>query len=132
MISSSIFHSKINLKIEYHPYYAREVGHYCKTRFDLINREIENIVWNNLFSGHSLDNHVNLFNRTILNIFQSFYTNMIILCNYREPIWANDEIRSFIKRKNLMTHTQKRDNRLYFRILNKPFDDLINAIQVRN
>ena len=57
---------------------------------------------------------------------------MIILCNYREPIWANDEIRSFIKRKNLMTHTQKRDNRLYFRILNKPFDDLINAIQVRN
>ena len=37
---------------------------------------------------------------------------MIILCNYREPLWANDEIRSFIKRKNLMTHTQKRDNRL--------------------
>ena len=57
---------------------------------------------------------------------------MIILRNYREPLWANDEIRSFIKRKNLMTHTQKRDNRLYFGILNKPSDDLINAIQVRN
>ena len=58
-----IIYSKLNLKIEYSPPYAREVCDYGKAQFDPINRTIENFYWNKLFSGHNNHNQVQLFNK---------------------------------------------------------------------
>ena len=44
-ISSSSYHFNFNLKVEYPPSYAWEVCNCCKTRFDLINRDTENLVF---------------------------------------------------------------------------------------
>ena len=51
------------------------------------------------FSNASVDGKVAIFNRPILNIFNNFIPHEIILCNDRDPLWFNDEIKLLIKEK---------------------------------
>ena len=68
-----VVYAKLNLQIEYPPTYTREVWDYGKAQFNIINKAIENF------------DKVNLFNTTILNIFQNFIPNKVILCDHEEP-----------------------------------------------
>ena len=78
-------YAKRNLQIEYPPPYTRKVWDYSGTKFNLINKAIENFDWNKLFSGQDIHNHVNVFNTTILNNFWNFIPNEVILCYDKEP-----------------------------------------------
>ena len=69
------------------------------------------------FSNTSVDGKVAIFNRPILNIFNNFIPHEIILCNDRDPLWFNDEIKLLIKEK---TTTYK-----YFRQIVTMFIDNI-------
>ena len=80
-----VIYAKLNLQIEYPPPYTRAIWDYGKAQFDLINEAIENFDWNKPFPGQDIHNQVNLFNTTILNIFQNFIPNKIILCDDKEP-----------------------------------------------
>ena len=61
-----VIYAKLNLEIEYPPPYTREVWHYGKTQFDLVNKAIEDFAWNKLFSGQDIHDQVKLFNTTRL------------------------------------------------------------------
>ena len=95
-----IIYSKLNLKIEYPPPYTRKIWNYSRSETDLINHSIESFDWSKLFSGKNVHEQVELFNKTLLNIFHNFIPNKIIVCDDRDPPWMNDEIKKMIKRKN--------------------------------
>ena len=66
---------KLNLKIEYPQPYACQVWDYGKAQTDLINRAIDKFDWVNLFLDKNINELLNLFNRTILNIFHNIIPN---------------------------------------------------------
>ena len=72
-----VMYSKINLQKEDCPPYIHELWDCNKAQFDLINKGIKNFVWNKLFSDQDIHNQENLFNTTILNIFQYFMPNKV-------------------------------------------------------
>ena len=95
-----IIYSKLNLRIEYPPPYIRKIWDYNRPETDSINRSIEIFDWPSLFSGKNVHEQVELFNKTLLNIFHNFIPNKIILCDDKDPPWINGEIKNLIKRKN--------------------------------
>ena len=102
-----IIYSKLNLKIEYPPPYTRKIWNYSRSETDLINRSIESFDWSKLFSGKNVHEQVELFNKTLLNIFHNFIPNKIIVCDDRDPPWINDEIKKMIKGKKWLFQSQR-------------------------
>ena len=76
-----IIYSKLNLKIEYPPPYIRKIWNYNRAETDLINRAIENCDWPSLFLGKNVHQQVEIFNKTLLNIFHNYIPNKFILCD---------------------------------------------------
>ena len=64
----------------------------------LINCCFEILDWYYLFSGETVHEQVELFNKTSLNIFHNFIPNKIILCDDKNP-WMNYEIKKLIKNR---------------------------------
>ena len=95
-----IIYSKLNLKIEYPPPYIQKIWDYNRSETDSINSSIEIFDWSYLFSGKNMHEQVELFSKTLLNIFHSFIPNKIILCDDKDPHWMKGKIKNLIKRKN--------------------------------
>ena len=103
-----IIYSKLNLRIEYPPPYIRKIWDYNRSETDSINRSIEIFDWSSLFSGKNVhEQEVELFNKTLLNIFHNFVPDKIISCDDKDPPWMNDEIKNLIKRKNWLFQCQR-------------------------
>ena len=100
--------SKLNLKIEYPPPYTREIWDYNKTETELIALLKMLIGVTNLFQRKNVHEPVEIFNQTILNIFHNFIPNKTILCDDRDPPWINEKIKSFIRKKNPVYHSQRK------------------------
>ena len=79
-----IIYSKLNLKIEYPPPYTCKIWYYNRYETKLSNYSIESFDWSKLFSGKNVHGQVELFNKTLLNIFHNFLPNKIIVCNDRD------------------------------------------------
>ena len=69
-----------------------------------------------------------MFNETFLKIFHNFIPNKIIVCDYGDPPWINDEIKKMIKRKNWLFQSQRKSCKLDFAILNSLTQDMSDAI----
>ena len=63
-----------------------KIWDYKKARTDLINRFIENVDWSNLLLGKNVDELMEIFSQTILNIFDNFILNQTILRDERDPL----------------------------------------------
>ena len=87
-----IIYSKLNLKIEYPPPYIRKIWNYNRAETDLINCAIENCDWPSLFLGKNVHQQVEIFNKTLLNIFHNYIPNKFILCDGKDPPWIYEEI----------------------------------------
>ena len=73
-----IIYSKLNLKIEYLSPYTHKIWNYNRSETDLSNRSIESFDLSKLFSGKNVHEQVELFNKTLLNIFHNFIPIKII------------------------------------------------------
>ena len=91
---------KLNLKVEYPPLYERLIWDYKNAGIPSINRAIDIFDWGNLFEGKNVHEQAHLFNKTILNIFHNYFPSKTILCNDKDPIWFNNEIRKILTMKN--------------------------------
>ena len=127
-MSHQIIYSKLNLKIEYPPSCTRKIWDYNRSETDLINHSIEIFDWSKLFSGKNVHEQVELFNKTLLNIFHNFFPNKIIVCEDKEPPWMNDEIKKMIKRKNWLFQSQRKSCNFDFAILNSLTQDISDAV----
>ena len=81
-----IIYSKLNLKTEYPPPYIRKVWNYNRAETDLINRAIENCDWPSLLLRKNIPQQVEIFNKTLLNIFHNYLPNIFILCDDRPTL----------------------------------------------
>ena len=103
--------------------YTRKIWNFSRSETVLINRSIESFV-----SSKNVHEQVELFNKTLLNIFHNFIPNKIILCDDRDPPWMNDEIKKMIKRKNWLFQSQRKSCKLDFAVLNSLTQDISDAI----
>ena len=123
-----IIYSKLNLKIEYPPPYIPKIWNYNRAETDLMNCAIQNWGWASLFLGKNVHQQVEFFNKTLLNIFHICVPNKFILCDYKEPPWINEEIKSLIHRKNSLYQRQRKSGGIDYTSLNSLTIDISNAI----
>ena len=121
-------YSKLNLKTDYPPPYIRKIWDYNRSETDLINRSIEIFDWPYLFSDKNVHEQVELFNKTLLNIFHNFIPNKIILCDDEDHPWMNLEIIKLIKRKNWLFQCQRESGNLDYASLNTITQDRSNLV----
>ena len=95
-----IVFAKFNLHIVYPPPYLREIWHYREANTRLIRRAIKEFNWERAFSNTNVNEKVDIFNRTILNILSNFIPHETIVCNDKDPPWFNNRIKTLIKEKN--------------------------------
>ena len=90
----NIIYGKINIRVPLPPAYVREVWHNKKANIENIKKAISNFVCNKAFENLSVDEKVELLNKTLLNIFRNCIPNKKIKCDYRQPPWMTDNIKS--------------------------------------
>ena len=73
--------AKFNLKIHYSPPYEREVWHYQKANVDQIRQAISRFPWDNRFANINVNEQVQLFTQTIINIISNYIPHKTITCD---------------------------------------------------
>ena len=97
----NIIYGKINIWVPLPPVYIREDRDYSKANIENINKAISNFNWARAFENISLDKKVELLNETLLNIYRNYIHNKKTKCDYRQPPWMTDNIKKFLKKKDL-------------------------------
>ena len=97
MCHHQIIYAKISFKVYFPPSYNREVWHYNDAKINLIQRSINNFDWKRAFRNLSINEQVELFNTTLLNIFSNFIPHETIKCNPKDPPWINKHIKRCFK-----------------------------------
>ena len=91
-----IVYAKFNLEITYPPPYLREVWHYKDANIELIRRAIYGFNWTRTFLNTSVNEKVNIFNNTNLNILNNFISHESLTCDDKDPPCFNKKIKGII------------------------------------
>ena len=94
-----IIFAKISFKV-FTSCVEREVWHYNQAQVSLIKRSIENLNWTRAFEGLSVNDQVELFNDSLLNILRNLIPHENIKCSSKDPPWMNKEIKGALRHKN--------------------------------
>ena len=84
-----LIYAKSNLQIYYPPQYYRQVWHYNDANTEPIRRVVDQFNWQKPFLNKNVNEKVNIFNETILNILKNFISHETLLCDDRDPPWFN-------------------------------------------
>ena len=95
-----IVFAKFDLHIVYPPSYLHEISHYREANTRPIRRAIKGFNWERAFLNTSVNEKVDIFNITILNILSNFIPHEIVVCNNKDPTWSNNRIKTLIQKKN--------------------------------
>ena len=102
----SCHHQMIFAKLDFNvfvpPPYERHIWHYNKANIDEIRRAIFLFDWDNAFRDNSVDRQVEIFNRTLINIFKNYTPNEMITIDEKDPPWLTNFIKSKILEKNTL------------------------------
>ena len=77
--------AKLNLRIVYPTLYLRENWHYREANTGLTRRAIKEFNWGRAFLNTSVNEKVDIVNRTVLNILSNFIPHKIIVCDEKGP-----------------------------------------------
>ena len=94
-----IIFAKFDLEVVYPPPYAREVWQYKDAITKLIRRAITEFNWDWAFLNTIVNEKVDIFNSTILNILSNIILHKFVVCDDKDPPWFNKEIRALIQKK---------------------------------
>ena len=104
-LNSNCYHqiifAKFNLEIVYLPPYVREVWHYKDANTELIRRAINEFNWQRAFLNTHVNEKVDIFNSTILNILSNLIPHEFLVYDDKEPPCFNKKIRALIQEKNV-------------------------------
>ena len=89
-----INYAKFNLKIYYPPPYEQEIWHYQKTNLEEIRKVIYQFLWAMHFTNMDVNGKVSFFNKTIKNIIRNYIPHETIICDSRDSLWINQDIRN--------------------------------------
>ena len=76
-----------------------EVWHYKDANTELIRRAINEFNWQRVFLNTNVNEKVDIFNSTILNILINFIPHESVVCDDKDPPWFNKKIRALIQEK---------------------------------
>ena len=79
----------------------REIWHYREANARLIRRKIKEFNWERAFLNSNVNEKVDIFNRTILNLLSNVIPHETIVCNDKDPPWFNNRIKTLIHEKML-------------------------------
>ena len=96
-----IIFAKFNLEIVYLPPYVREVWHYKDANTELIRRAINEFNWQRAFLNTHVNEKVDIFNSTILNILSNLIPHEFLVYDDKDPPCFNKKIRALIQEKNV-------------------------------
>ena len=65
-----------------------------------IKKAIFNFNWSKTFGDLSVDERVEHHNEILLNIFRNHFPNKKNKCDYHQPPWINDDIKSYLKQRS--------------------------------
>ena len=91
---------KLNLNIKFPPPYECLVWDYKKANTEKIKKTIEQVQWKNIFNHKNPHHQVNIFSKTIINMFSNFVPNILVICDFRDPSWMSKFVKNKIKWKN--------------------------------
>ena len=74
-------------------------GRSGRTHTELIRRAINEFQWQRAFLNTNVNEKVNIFNSTILNILSNFIPHEIEVCDDKDPPWFKKKIRALIQEK---------------------------------
>ena len=106
-----LIYAKFNLQIYYPPQYYREVWHYNNVNTELIRRAVDQFNWQKAFLNKNINEKVNIFNETILNILRNFIPHETVLCDDRDSPLFYNKIKSLIHEKNITLKRFRSDRR---------------------
>ena len=89
-----------NLTYKFVIQYYREVWHYNDANTELIRRVVDQFNWQKAFLNKNVNEKVNIFYETILNILRNFISYETVLWDDRDSPWFNTKINSLIHEKN--------------------------------
>ena len=101
----NIIFGKVDIRVPLPPIFVREVWDYSKANAELIKKAISNFNWDNVFKDLSVDEKVVLLNETLLNIFRNYILNKKIKCDYSQPPWMTDKIKTLLRDRYKLTTT---------------------------
>ena len=101
----NLIYGIIDFKVPLPPPYLREVWDYKNANVNHIQSAVSSIDWEFSFRGANVNKKVDILNECLKNIFHNFTPNRIIKCNYRDPPWMTDLIKSKLKERSYLTKT---------------------------
>ena len=95
-----IVFAKLNLNIVHPPPYLRKIRHCREANTGLIRLAIKQFNWERAFSNTTVNEKLDIFNRTVLNILRNKILHEIIVCDNKDPPWFNNRIKILSQEKN--------------------------------
>ena len=92
-----IIFAKFNLEVVYPPPYVRKFWHYKDANTKLIRWAINEFNWRRAFSNTNVNEKVDIFNSTILNILSKFIPHKFVVYDDKDPPWFNKKITKYWK-----------------------------------
>ena len=74
---------------------------YKDANTELIRREVNELNWQRAFLNTNVNEKVDIFNSTILNISNNFILHEFVVCDGKDPPWFNRKIIALIQEKNV-------------------------------
>ena len=102
----NIIFGKINISVPFPPVYVGEVWAYSMWKcanVENIKKAISYFNWSIALENLSVDERVEQLNESLLDIFRNYISNKKIKCDYRQPPWINDNIKSSLKQRSKLT-----------------------------
>ena len=90
---------KVNICVPLLPVYICKVWCYSKGNIDHINKVISNFNLTRAFENLSVDEKVELLNKTLPNIYLNYIPHKKIKCDYCQPPWMTDNIKKSLKER---------------------------------
>ena len=90
---------KVNIWVPLLPVYICKVWCYSKGNIEHINKAISNFNLTRAFENLSVDEKVELLNKTLPNIYLNYIPHKKIKCDYCQPPWMTDNIKKSLKER---------------------------------
>ena len=88
-----------------------KVWYYKDANAELIRRAISEFNWQREFLNTNVNEKVDTFNSTILNIPSNFISHELVVYDDKDPPWSNKKIRPLIQEKNVAFKNYRNNSR---------------------
>ena len=98
LLKHQIIFGKLNFNVPSPPPYRRKIWDFSLAHTLAIKSQIANVQWEHLFTNRPLDEMVNIFTDTFLNIISSNIPNKIITVDDRHAPWVTPNLKNLLRK----------------------------------